>query len=336
MKRTIALPLIIIILLLIAALLPTTSSQDIDLQQSEGLRIFNFNTTTDIEIEETEAFKNPILPGTLIETDIYIKFKFEIPDFFPAFLIGTTLGNWIMFRDTGQEMNAEIYLTVADSPEWCEVKLAQEKITVENFTDEYIDPVQTKLNITIKTGTEALSNGTIKIKANFTSPEKWGFMSSGDELKQTITVGYLPDIKSEIYNTTIQITPLTPNYLPINITNNGNGRTTIKTTIKGTPKNWTISFNESDTELDIGETKVFHLNVTSIKNFDNETIKIEFTPELTQDSDYKGDAVSLDITLQNDGSLKEDGAVDITLLIIILIGILIAIIIAWMIYKRRQ
>jgi len=238
-----------------------------------------------------------------------------------------------MFRDMNQDMSAEIKLSV-ESPEWCKVKLEEEKITVTNYTYKYIDPVTTKLNITLKTGAEALDNGTIKITASFISPEKWGLNSSEGTLEKTITVDYLPAIKIEIENQTVQIKPLKTNYIPLNITNNGNGKTTVKTKIKNTPENWTISFNESDTELEIGETKFIQLNVTSIKKFDIETIKLEFTPELTQNSDYQGDIISLQISLKNDGSL-EDGIIDTTLLIIILIIILLVILVGWIIFKRR-
>ena len=339
MKRTICLSLALIILLVGSILAPNLSAENIKTQQKNGLRFFTFNTTTEIELLNTSELNNPILPNTTIELGVKIKFKFETPSLFPVFLIDTKIGRWIMFRDTKYNMTVDIKLQQDKTPSWCILKLDKDKITIENISTDYQEKT-TKLTITIKENAKALETGKIKIQANFTPESKWGLTPSGNKIEKTITVAYQDNIETSVENQTIKITPTKTTYIPIKITNKGNGKTTVKTEIKNIPENWSISFNETNITLDINEEKQLHLNVTSIKNFDNETITIQFTPVLTENNSYKGETKTLEITLQNDGSLKEEKIlqIDTTTLVIMLIVliavILVLIVIVFFIKKR--
>jgi len=326
MKKTTVLPLLLIILLLSSILSPALTAENIKIQ-NKNFRLFTFNTSTEIELLNASRLDSPIFPNTTIELGIKIKFKFETPSLFPAFLINTKIGKWIMFRNTKYNMTAEIKLQYEETPNWCILKLDQDKITIENISTEYQEAT-TKLTLTIKNNAKALETGKIKIQANFTPESKWGLTSSGAKIEKTITVAYQDNIQPTIENQTIKITPTKTIYIPIKITNKGNGKTTIKTEIKNIPTNWTVSFNETDITLDTNEEKEIHLNVTSTKDFDNETITINFTPLLTENNTYKGETKTLEITFQNDGSLnKEALQIDTTLLIIILVALIVVILV---------
>lgn len=336
MKKTLA-TIALVILFTSSIIAPTLTAENIK-TQNKALRIFTFNTSTEIELLNASELDHPIQPNTTIELGIKIKFKFETPTLFPAFLINTKIGKWIMFRNTKYNMTAQIKLQHNEPSNWYTLKLDQDKITIKNISTNYQEAT-TKLTIKVKENAKALETETIKIQANFTPESKWGLTPSGDKKEKTITVAYQDNIQPTIENQTIKITPTKTTYIPIKITNKGNGKTTIKTEIKNIPTNWTISFNETDITLDINEEKEIHLNVTSIKDFDNETITIQFTPILTENSTYKGETKTLELTLQNDGSLKEEILqIDINTLIIILLilaAIIIIIIIALFILKKR-
>jgi len=326
MKKTIKLSLFLIVLLISSTLVPTITAENIK-TQNKSFRLFTFNTSTEIELLNTSKLDSPLLPNTTIELPIKIRFKFETPSLFPTFLINTKIGKWIMFRNTKYNMTAEIKLQYEETPNWYTLKLDQNKIIIENISTSYQEAT-TKLKLTIKNNAKALETGKIKIQANFTPESKWGLTPSGDKIEKTITVAYQDNIQPTIENQTIQITPTKTTYIPIKITNKGNGKTTIKTEIKNIPINWTITFNETDVTLDTNEEKEIHLNVTSTKNFDNETITINFTPILTENNTYKGETKTLEITFQNDGSLnKETLQIDTTLLLIILTAVIMTILI---------
>lgn len=332
MKTPILTSLALIILFTGLILTPTLTAENIK-TQNKNLRFFTFNTTTEIELIDASKLDNPIPPNTTIEMDVKIKFKFETPTLFPAFLINTRIGKWIMFRNTKYNMTVEIKLQHEETPNWYTLKLDTNKITIKNISTNYQEAT-TKLTLTVKENAKALETGTIKLQANFTPESKWGLTPSEDKIEKTITVAYQDNIETSVKNQTIKITPTKTTYIPIKITNKGNGKTTIKTDIKNIPPNWTISLNETDITLDINEEKEIHLNVTSTKNFDNETITIQFTPILTKNNTYKGETKTLELTLQNDGSLKEEKIlqIDTTTLIIILATLISAIIILIIVY----
>jgi len=300
-------------------------------------RFFWFNTTVETTIDNPSLFDNPLPPDKPIEVNVIVKFKFDTPPLFPKFLIGTKLGNWIMFRNLNADMDAEINLKAESTQEWCKVKLQQDKVKIENISTEFKE-VKTKIEITIDRGTLALSKSLVKLQGNFTSKEKWGLQESGDEKEFTVTVGYNGTIDYNIENHTIRIPPLKTTLIPINITNLGNGNTTVQTAIQGIPENWSISFNETQVKLGLDETKTVYLNVTpNIKDFDNETIEIKLVPMLTENTSLEGEKVNFSLKLVNDGSLKKTKGLQIdTTILTVLIVVLIAVFVLTIVLKKKK
>ena len=328
MNKKIPIVYSLILILIFTALMPATPAQS-------TFRLFKFETETDVELGDITLFENPVSPGTSVEVDVNIKFKFEKPLLFPTFLIGSRIGNWIMFRDSKQNRTAEIELDV-DFPDFCTAKLEKSKILIENFSTEFNAPVKIKLNVTIKEDAHALETGKIVVRANFTPNEKWSLNESRDVTEISVTTGYTSNITATLENTTIKITPTKTTYIPIDIKNDGNDDTLVDLKVVDIPKNWSISFIPDSIEIAAGGTETVELNVTSIKGFDNETIDLQFTPKLSKDNSYKGKTISLSLRLENDGSLKEGKSeIDITLLIVLLTVIIAAFIIIILIARKK-
>ncbi|MCK5112720.1 MAG: hypothetical protein KAQ84_04185, partial [Thermoplasmatales archaeon] len=67
-------------------------------------------------------------------------------------------------------------------------------------------------------------------------------------------------------------------------------------------------------------------------------IKITFTPSYYMDAEIAGEAIVKSITLENDGSLKEDEedlGFNSTLLIVVIVVIILVLIFAIILKKRR-
>ena len=329
MNKKIPIVCLLISILIFMTFTPATAAQP-------TFRIFRFETKTDVELSNTSLFDDPVPAGTNVEIDVEIKFKFEKPALFPSFLLESKLGNWIMFRDRNQNMTTAIELAV-ESPDFCTAKLESSKILIQNFSTDFNDPVTTKLNITVKEDALALQTGKIIVKANFTPGEKWSLNESGDVAEFSVTTAFESDISAQVENTTIKITPQKSTFIPIELKNDGNDKVLIDLKIENVPKNWSLSFAEDLVEIAAGKSKTVELNVTSIKNFNNETISLKFTPKLSSDNTQSGKTISLSLLIENDGSLEEDGLeIDITLLIILLTIILVVFIAIILVVTRKN
>jgi len=302
-----------------------------------SFRFFWFNTTVEITVDDPSLFDKPLPPGKPTEVNVTVKFKFDTPLLFPKFLIGTKLGKWIMFRDFNANMDAEINLKAVSTQNWCKVKLEQDKVKIKNMSTEFKE-VKTKLEITIDKGTIALSKSMIKLQGNFTSKEKWGLQESGDSKEFPVTAGYDGTIAYTVENHTVKIPPLKTTNIPINITNKGNGNTSVKLDVSTEIENWSISFNQTEIILGLDETKTVYLNVTpNVKDFDNETIEIKLLPMLTEDTSLQGETVMFSLKLVNDGSLKETRGLQVdTTILTALIVILIVVLILIILLKRKK
>ena len=144
------------------------------------------------------------------------------------------------------------------------------------------------------------------------------------------------DIDSEL-----TIPPQKVTTVPINITNNGNGQSSVSISIKTfEQENWNISFDKEEITIDIGKTEIIYMDVKPPKEFDNVPLTLTFTPASTvedvDDTLRQGDSVDSIVTFYNDGSLKDDEGLDLTMIIIIAIIVLIIIVSLSYIFKRRK
>jgi len=292
MNKKLPLLTMLIIIFITASIIPQTTANTSIVDASQPFRLFKFNTTTEIIIDSKVLPDEPLIPEISENIQGTLKFKFEKPPFFPEILIGTKIGNWIMYRDIQADMNATIKLIVDYNPDWCNVELDNTAFTIVNISTDYKE-IDFNININLTNEALAFEEDNIIIKANFTPEANWGLIASGDSIKIPITVAYNPDIAYEIENHTIEIPPTKKTTIPIKITNKANGNTTVYFEIKDVPKDWNVTSNTSTINLLIGETKTAYLNVTSEKYFTNDTVEIELTPVSTKDKSLKGSSTSI-------------------------------------------
>jgi hypothetical protein len=128
--------------------------------------------------------------------------------------------------------------------------------------------------------------------------------------------------------------------VPINITNNGNGESSVRISIKNFGQNnWNITFDQDEITIGVGQTKSAMMYVKPPKEFDIEPLTLTFTPTSTvedvDDSYLQGDSVDSIITFNNDGSLEEDEGLNVTMVFIIAIVVLIVFVLIAFILKKR-
>ena len=94
-----------------------------------------------------------------------------------------------------------------------------------------------------------------------------------------------------------------------------------------------------DSPIDSDEnTNDYSIGIRPSKNFDNVTINVTFTASYFADSGT-GSTISItkQITLLNDGSLKdeEEDAIDLTIIILLIVALLLILIIIFFFMKMR-
>ena len=313
-----------------------------NLEETNSLRIFKFDTITEISLYN--ELDKPVSLNTSYIVNLIISFKFKLPQFFPQLLLGTKLGNWIIFRDINHNMTANINLNLEKIPEWCEAEIENKTITIENITTE-VKTKKTILNLKIKNDAPALEKEIVELSAKFESRSNWGLTLSEDKINFTILPKYIGLINAEfdLPNNTTELfisTDKNMTLLPINITNIGNGESIITIKIKEIQQNWNISIDKPEIILLPGNTDKINVNITTPKNKERQTMNL--TLEITSKSTSKTDVDEKylqGVTLELSGLklIKEETTekIDFTLVIIGLILILTILIIFYFFKKRK-
>jgi hypothetical protein len=313
------------------------------LDQSNGFRIYNFNTTT--EIGEISDFNEPVSLNSSHPVDVSVSFKFELPQFFPKLLLGTKIGNWVMFRDKNHNMTVDIELKLENKPEWCTAELENTTITIDNITTD-AKTVKTKLNIKIKDDAPALEKETIEIVAKFTPESNSGLRASEDKINFTLMPEYKGSITAEFdlpKNTTeIILSPKENNTLiPVVIKNTGNGESIITVELKNLEENWKITVDTPEITLAKGQTDEVYVNITTPQTKERKTMNLTLeitsksTSETTDKQEYlQGQKIeTLPITIIKEEIVEE---MDFTTIILGLIVILISLIIIAFFFKKKK
>lgn len=334
-----------ILILIVAIISPKiiAENQLLELDESNGLRIFEFKTTTEISLDKD--FSKPVSLNSSHSVNVTVSFKFELPQFFPKLLLGTKIGNWIIFRDQNYNTTVDIKLNLEKIPEWCNAELEKKTITIDNITTE-AKTMKTKLNIKINKNAPALEKETIELSAKFESQSNWGLTPSQDIINFTIIPEYIGLINAEFdlpKNTTELILSPDKNttLLPVNITNIGNGESIITIKIKEIQQNWNVSIDTPEIILLPGKTDKINVNITTpqIKERQTMNLTLEITSKSTSETD-------IDETYLNGQNLKLTGLklikeeatepIDLTIITLGLIVILVSLIIIVFFFKKKK
>jgi len=331
---------IIIIVLLAIFLMATISSTSVVAKNSSedaGLAL----VSSEISIELDSQLDKPIATSGTKTIDITVKYRLDIDDLAARLFFNRRIGRFLLFGfgyilKIKGEPSVEIDLSV-ECPDWCTATIEPSNVTTE-ISNVFKEAESVQLTISVNESAPALEPGDIIITAE--SKAIWSI--GGSTNKTTISVMAAYDSALEINTTLIrEISPANETVIPIDITNNGNGETTVQVSLESYPENWNVSFDEENITIDSGAIKQVNLIVKPVKTFENETIQLKFTPVSTSDEDVseiylQGEVVSLSLTLLNDGSLKDEGDFPVFELAVILVIIIAAIVIVTLFLKRKK
>ncbi len=340
----------IIILFTIFALITISVTPQINATQEktlgifDNIRVLDFNTTLSLSVNEEDIPQNPLDIGIDYKVPISISFKYENPQFYPAFLTGTKVGKWILFRNTSKDMSVNLSLDIT-SPDWCKVNLTDEVIPIDLSTDE--KTATSTINFKIKEGTNAFEEDNIEVNAKFTPQQGWGLLESDDSTSFKIMSEYKGSIeiehKYQENDTVIDTKPGREFQVPVNITNTGNGETKVMISLNDEIEEFNISIAPESETIPAGETKqtMITFNISgkeeSYRKNLTFTVSSESTTDIELDQEYtKGETESFTIKInvvKHEEENNHYGNLLIILGILILILLIVGLVIKFL--KKR-
>jgi len=332
----------IIIMLLAILLTATVSSTTIAETSSDEDPSLGFAIVeSEIAIDVGSQIDSPIGSSGTKEIEITIQYRLDIGDMAARILFNRRIGRLLLFgfgyimKSKGMP-SAEINLSV-ECPDWCTATLEPSGVTAEisNVFTEADEKV--KLTISVNDTAPALEPGDVTVIAE--SQGSWGIGGSSNKTTISVMVAYNSTLEVNA-TTTMEISPVNETTIPINITNTGNGESTVNISIVTAPE-WNISFSQAEVTLSVGETKQIDMFVIPVKSFKNETIQLTFTPTSTSDEDVneqylQGESVAFGITLLNDGSLDEENGIPVFEILLVIAALVVVIICFFVIRRRKQ
>ena len=296
--------------------------------------------TPEIEFEVSE-FNEVIEPSVSKDITVKVKFRLNLDSIGKRFLFNRRIGRAIIFgfayffKVINKLPKANLTLLV-EAPDGCQAELEKEEIELD-YNNEF-EVAEVRLTITLDKDSTAFQKMDVNIKANYPGQGRIAAYSNNT------SISFMPKYESNLsvdIESDINIPPLKETIVPINITNNGNGRSSVSIMINTfDQENWNISFNQDEVTIDVGKTKLVNMNVKPPKEFDNVPLILTFVPTSTVenvDESYRqGTSVDSSITFYNDGSLEYDEELDLTMIIIIAIVVLIVIVLVSFIIKKRK
>ena len=299
--------------------------------------------SSEISFEVDTEIEEPIKPEESKEIGFKVKYKLNITEFAKRFYFNRRIGRVMMlglfqgyfFKILRSQLpKAHLNLSVSN-PNWCEADLSNYEVEIKY--NNVFEVAEATCKITLNETVPALEKTDIIITANYSGIGRIGPNSNSTNI--SFMPAYVSNINVEAEKE-LTIPPLKETMVPINITNNGNGETSVSIQVTN-QENWNIIFEQEEITIDVGVTKQVMMSVTPPKGFNNITIPITFAPISTvediDESYRKGTHVNFGITFINDGSLEEDDDVlDLTTVLIIAFIIIIVIILVEIILKKRK
>ena len=297
--------------------------------------------TPEIEFDIDSEIEEPISTSESKDITFKVKFKLNLGSIAYRFFFNRRIGRAIMFGFTyffkflNQLPKVNLTLSV-EAPDGYQAELDKEQVELD-YNNEF-EEADVKLTINLDEDVKALQKMDVKIKADFPG------QGSITAFSNNTTVSFMPDYVSNIsveLDSELSIPPLKESMVPINITNNGNGESSVKISINDFGlNNWNITFDQDDITIGVGQTKSAMMFVKPPKEFSTETLTLTFTPSSTvedvDDSYRQGDSVDSSITFNNDGSSEEDEEFDVTMVLIIGIVVLIVFVLIAFFLKKRK
>ncbi len=271
--------------------------------------------------------KDPLQPGMDYNIPINISYSISgmLADFYSKIL---------------KKSMATIDLSV-ESNEYCTASISADSINV-NITSEETN-IGANPEVTVVINSDAVARSDLKITVIAKAKEvkgplgifSWVKESDNVTLDISIQPEYVPLIEIKSDFDFKEIPPFNITELPVNITNNGNGKTKILIEALNVTKHFNLTYTDSIV-LDIGETKQVIIEVEPDNDFGQETLEISFTPSYSEDTSLTGSSTIQTFVLKNDGSYKEDEELEIDISIIIILGFAILILLIFIYIIRNR
>jgi len=293
-----------------------------------GLGLFDFlkaESVINLKYDDSSV-KDPLIPGEKYIVPIYINYKIEglLAEFY-----STVLSDKVATIDLSVEKN-----------EYCDLSISPASVET-NIT---VEGTKISSKVSVVVNDDAVAKNEFKITVKAKSREIKGLLgiftsvkeSENATMKIPITPEYVPNIEVESDFDFKEIPPFNITEIPVNITNKGNGKTKVTMEAINVTQHFNVTLN-SPIILDIDEKKQVMIYVVPDNDFNEQTLKINFTPSYHEDPSLTGDSKILTFTLKNDGSYKEKEDVleiDFSIVIILAFAVLILVVFIFIIRKR--
>lgn len=203
-----------------------------------------------------------------------------------------------------------VELSIINADSWCDVQIENPYLSI---TPESDNPEIAILKVSVNENAPAFTQSRVRIKATSSSIQGFFFerITEGEkEFDVSFVNGYLPVVNYEIEKKSYEIPVNSETKVPIKIKNLGNGYTNINIEIIEKPNTFNISIPSS---VKLGapknggkaETEV-NLIVRPRKSFNNENIRLKFTPNYVGRPDLKGLPEIINVFFKDDGSYGEN------------------------------
>ena len=337
----------IIVLFVMLSIIPQATADSSLLETSSTFRIFSFETDTKIELDEETVPNSPIKLNELQEIEFTVSFKYDLPAFFPKILLGTKIGNWIIFRDTEHSNTIEVNLSV-EAPEWCDAQLIEETVYIEDIGTDF-KGIKSKLAIILAEDAPALEKGDVKIFAKFNTNDSWGLAFSENSTTFTVIPEYVGNLTAVIEQ--LQdvdeyfVKHNANNTLQMTITNNYNGESKVKLECDNDDSEikWNITVIPEEITIPKYSNKTVEIIIKTSSSPKKQSIQRTFklTPQSTMEIDLSeeyltGESIEISTGLITKKSVDEPLEIDANLMLIMILGVIIIISMILIIKKIKK
>jgi len=234
-----------------------------------------FHSHIEIHLDE-DILAQPIPIDQDVAVECKIRYYTDVPEDFLWFLPGI-IRNLILYWSITPIQN--IHLEVEESIDWLEINFTRSDIVVEIPMGGEVVEEETSLIIHLSETALAVP---VEFKVTASCSRKGLIQGVEATTVETLTPEWIPCLRVDIDQPTIHMDPGSMVLLSINVSNESNGDTEVKTEIKEYDyQDYVFTSIEPETlQLDIDEVGVFQLMIKASSSISHivTTIPIEFTP----------------------------------------------------------
>lgn len=304
-----------------AAMIPTASSQG---------ALFSLESVIDVSYDLSITNEPIYIRGAGKAANVWIKYYVT-----GAALFGIS-NNILLLAHKGRSVPIEIVAS-CELP-WATVSVSQQPTAAipQGFGEEHATNKSSVLYIKVDEDAPAYGKGNIELTVRV---PKVGVIQGREQTIQIpFIVGYTPIVTPRYLEGQSKIiNPMDTAVFPIELMNMGNARTRVYLELDYIPDGWSAIITDQVTiEEGEGSRATVYLTVRPPKTFgyhdDTATIVVNYTPEMAEQSQFKGDTKQINVLIDSRG-ISVIGIETLILPIIIIIVILLLV--YYFVIKKR-